>query len=75
MILNDSTIEIIDDRKLFKSKILFKLNDQKKFYQKLQIPKSNRIKLSNIYFEIEKDIDIDDFIITKISFNKTTIKL
>ena len=54
----NSVIQEKDDRKIFKSKLLFDIIDQKKFYQKLQVPKSNRKNLNNIYLEIEKDLDI-----------------
>ena len=72
MLFIDSFLESIDDKKIFKSKILFKIYNQKKFYQKLQIPKNNRIKLNNIYFELEKDLNIDDIKIKKIILNKKT---
>ena len=72
MLFIDSFLESIDNKKIFKSKILFKISNQKKFYQKLQIPKNNRIKLNNIYFELEKDLNIDDIKIKKIILNKKT---
>ena len=72
MLFIDSFLESIDDKKIFKSKILFKISNQKKFYQKLQIPKNNRIKLNNIYFELERDLNIDDIKIKKIILNKKT---
>ena len=58
------------DKKIFKSKLLFDIIDQKKFYQKLQVPKSNRKKLNNIYLEIERDLEVDDFKINKFIINK-----
>ena len=33
----------------------------------------NRIKLNNIYFELEKDLNIDDIKIKKIILNKKTV--
>ena len=57
-------------KKLFKSKFLFEIFDQKKFYQKLQVPKSNRKNLNNIYLEIERDLEVDDFKINKFIINK-----
>ena len=66
----DSVLETVDNKTIFKSKILFKISDQKKFYQKLLISKNNRIKLNNIYFEVEKDLNIDDVKIKKIILNK-----
>jgi hypothetical protein len=49
---------------------LFDIIDQKNFYQKLQVPKSNRRKLNNIYLEIEKDLEVDNFKINKFIINK-----
>ena len=66
----DSVIHEKDDKKIFKSKFLFDIIDQKKFYQKLQVPKSNRRQLNNIYLEIEKDLEVDDFKINKFIINK-----
>ena len=65
-------IESIDNKNIFKSKILFEIINQKKFYQKLQIPKVNRVKLSNIYLELEKEINIENFKINKFIINKAT---
>jgi len=70
IIFLDSVIHEKDSKKIFKSKFLFDIIDQKKFYQKLQVPKSNRKKLNNIYLEIEKDLDVDDFKINKFIINK-----
>ena len=70
MFFVDSVLETVDNKTIFKSKILFKISDQKKFYQKLLISKNHRIKLNNIYFEVEKDLNIDDVKIKKIILNK-----
>jgi len=70
MLFIDSVLETVDNKTIFKSKILFKISDQKKFYQKLLISKNYRIKLNNIYFEVEKDLNIDDVKIKKIILNK-----
>ena len=72
MFFTNFIIESIDNKNIFKSKILFEIINQKKFYQKLQIPKVNRVKLSNIYFELEKEINIEDFKINKFIINKAT---
>ena len=66
----DSVVEIINSKKIFKSKMLFKISNQKKFYQKLQIPKNVRIKLNNIYFEFEKDLNMGQTNIYKLILNK-----
>ena len=70
MFFIDSVLETVDNKTIFKSKILFKISDQKKFYQKLLISKNHRIKLNNIYLEVEKDLNIDDIKIKRIILNK-----
>ena len=70
MLFIDSFLETVDNKTIFKSKILFTISDQKKFYQKLLISKNYRIKLNNIFFEVEKDLNIEDFKIKKIILNK-----
>tara|TARA_Y100000590_G_scaffold431498_1_gene546365 strand:+ start:1512 stop:3113 length:1602 start_codon:yes stop_codon:yes gene_type:complete len=70
----DAIVETINGNKIFKAKILFTINNQRKFYQKLQVPKSSRIKLKNIYFDIEKDINIEGIEIKKMLFNKDKTK-
>ena len=70
MLFIDSVLETVDNKTIFKSKILFKISDQKKFYQKLLISKNHRIKLNNIYLEVEKDLNINDVKIKKIILNK-----
>ena len=70
MLFIDSVLETVDNKTIFKSKILFKISDQKKFYQKLLISKNHRIKLNNIYFEVEKDLNINDVKVKKIILNK-----
>jgi len=66
----DSVIQEKDDKKIIKAKLLFNITDQKKFYQKLQVPKSNRKNLNNIYLEIERDLEVDGFKINKFIINK-----
>ena len=73
MFFLDSVLETVDKKQIFKSKILFEINNQKKFFQKLQIPKTSRVNLNNIYFEIEKDLYLDEIIINKLLLNKKTV--
>ena len=73
MFFLDSVLESVDKKQIFKSKILFEINNQKKFFQKLQIPKTSRVNLNNIYFEIEKDLYLDEIIINKLLLNKKTV--
>ena len=49
MILKDCKLEIVDNEKIIKLKVLLDVLNEKKFYQKFQIPKSSRINLKNIY--------------------------
>ena len=55
---------------LFKSKIIFKINDQDEFYRKLSIPRKNRINLNKIILKLEKEINNDNYWISNIQFNK-----
>ena len=60
-------------------KILLDILNEKKFYQKIQIPKSSRIKLKNVYFELEKNLNRDEiniykFIVNKKDFTSSTDK-
>tara|TARA_Y100000590_G_scaffold320163_1_gene362437 strand:+ start:31 stop:1671 length:1641 start_codon:yes stop_codon:yes gene_type:complete len=66
----DSILDTEDNKTILKSKVLFNIYDQKKFYQKLLISKNDRIKLNNIYFEVEKDLNISEVEIKKIILNK-----
>jgi len=68
--LLNSVIQEKDNKKIFSAKLLFDIIDQKKLYQKLQVPKSNRKNLDNIYLEIERDLDFDNFQINKFIINK-----
>jgi len=70
MYLIDSVLEQTDDNKIFKSKILFEISNQKKFFQKLQFPKTNRLKLNNIYLEVERDLKKSETRIIKLMLNK-----
>jgi len=66
----DTVLESVDNNNIFRSKILFKILNEKKFYQKLLISKNYRIKLNNIYFEVEKNLSTDQIKINKIILNK-----
>ena len=66
----NSVIQEKDNKKIFKAKLLFDIIDQTKFYQKLQVPKSNRKNLKNVYLEIERDLDFGNLKINKFIINK-----
>jgi len=70
MILKNSSLEIVDDNQVIKLGVLLNIFNEKKFYQKIQIPKSNRIKLKNIYVELEKNINKNEINILKFIINK-----
>ena len=70
ILFTDAFLEIEGNRTIFKSKILFHILNQKKFYQKLLISKNDRIEINNIYFEIEKDLSVDEVKINKLILNK-----
>ena len=44
-----------------KSKIEFKIQDEKEFYQRFQVSKKNRIKLNKFYFDFENNLDEDKY--------------
>ena len=67
--LIDSFIFNEDDKLFFKSKFLFNIKDQNKFYKTLQIPKKNRIKLKNIYFEVNINSIDNDLNFSKVIIN------
>ena len=55
---------------LFKSKIIFNINDQDEFYRKFSIPRKNRINLNKIVMQLEKEVDNENYWISNILFNK-----
>ena len=74
-------LEIIDGRlienkkkRTINAKVLFKILDEKKFYQKLQISKTNRKPIKNIYFEIENELNTNDIRIVKLVVNSDVEK-
>ena len=68
----DSKLFEINEEQIFKTKILFKIIDQKKFYQLFQVPKNNRKKLHNVYVEIEKNLNVDGIEVNKFVINSKT---
>ena len=68
----DSKLIEKNNEQFIKSSILFEINNQKKFYQKIQVSRENRIKLKNIYLELNKKIDNNDFKVSKFIINSNT---
>ena len=50
-----------DGMLFLKSKIEFKIQDEKEFYQRFQVSKKNRIKLNKFYFDFENNLDEDKY--------------
>ena len=70
----ESKLLEINNEQIIKTKILFNITDQKKFYQLFQVPKNNRMELNNIYVEVEKNLNIDGIEINKFVINSKTKK-
>ena len=69
----DSKIIELNEKQLFKAKILFEINNSKEFYQTFQISKNNRIKLNDIYLEIEQNLNSNNFNINQFLINSKFI--
>ena len=72
-----SNLEYIEkSNEIFLKSIMeLEINNQDQFYRRFQIPKKNRINLKNIFFDLEKNIDKNIYIISNIKINfddKTT---
>ena len=63
-----------DNQNHFSAKILFKIENQKKFYQTFQILKSDRLKLKDIYIELDKKMNEDRVIVKKFELNSKNKK-
>ena len=67
--IDNSSLKFIEDQLIFSASFNFQIKDQKEFYKSFQIPKKNRRKLKNIYFDIEFDIFKNDLSIIKFYIN------
>ena len=66
--------ELIEENGLsfLKAKLVLVINNDKKFYQRFQILKKNRIPVKKIYFDIEKNLVSNEFRIVNIEiFSKS----
>ena len=62
------------NQKIFaKSKVKFDVNDQQEFYRRFLIPRQNRIDLNKVYFEIEYNIDDENYFLSNINFDQKKI--
>ena len=60
------------NQKIFvKSKVKFEIDDQQELYRKFLIPRQNRIDLNKIYFELEYNIDDENYFLSNINFNES----
>ena len=69
LIFLESSITEKDNQQFLKAKILFNIINEKKFYQKFQIPKNNRIKIKNIFLQIEQNLNSNDVKFIEFIFN------
>ena len=69
--LNISNLEYVNkEEKIYiKSNIKLNIVDQKQFYYRFQVPKKNRVDISKIYFDLEKNLDEEKYYISNISIN------
>ena len=69
--LNISNLEYInkEDKVYVKSDMQLNIADQKQFYYRFQVPKKNRINISKIYFDLEKNLDEEKYYISNININ------
>ena len=51
--LYSSSVKMINKELVFKARFKFAVNNELEFYKSFQIPKSKRLKLNNIYFDVE----------------------
>jgi len=58
-----------DDQIVLKSKFFFEIINQKNFFKKFQIKKINQINISNIYLEVDKNLENKRFGINKFIVN------
>jgi len=56
---------------IINSKIKFDVVDQQELYRKFLIPRQNRIDLNKVYFEVEYNIDDENYFLSSINFNET----
>lgn len=68
-VVDGQLVETKNERKL-NAKFNLQILDEKKFYQKLQVSKANRKPIKNIYFEIQKNLNDDNFEVKKFIINQ-----
>ena len=69
--LSISNVEYVNrEEKIYiRSKMQLNIMDQKQFYYRFQVPKKNRINIKKIYFDLEKNLDENEYYISNINLN------
>ena len=72
--LNYGKIYRENNQLLFKGNFNFNINNQEQFFKSFQIPKSNRLKIQNIYFDLEFNLFEKEFNITSFKLNDSNLE-
>ncbi len=69
--LRISNVEYVNrEEKIYiRSKMQLNIMDQRQFYYRFQVPKKNRINIKKIYFDLEKNLDENEYYISNINLN------
>ena len=60
------------NQKLFiKSKIKFNVSDQEELFRRFLIPRQNRVDLKKVYFELEYNIDDNNYYLSNVNFGES----
>ena len=63
-----------EDQLVFKGKFNFNIRNEKQFFKTFQIPKTNRLKVKNIYFDLEFNLFDKEFKITSLKINDLNLE-
>jgi len=72
--LNYGKIQKKNNQLIFSGKFDFNINDEKQFYKIFQIPKNNRLKVKNIYFDLEYNLFEKEFKIISFKLNDLNVE-
>jgi len=72
--LNYGKIYKENNQLLFKGDLNFNINNQEQFFKTFQIPKSSRLKVENIYFDLEFNLFEKEFNITSFKLNDSNLE-
>ena len=65
----DSNLIEINKKNILRTKLILNVTDEKKFFQRFQIPKNIRKSINKFYFEIDKDLNSDDLKIYRVEIH------